>query len=404
MRHIVVIGGGQAAASLVFKLRALEFDGKITLIGEEPVPPYQRPPLSKGYLLGDTDRERLFLKPLSAYSDHNIDLILGQPVDQIDPQSKTISLGSERIKYDELVITTGSSPIKLPAVIGGDLGGVYCVRTLGDIDGMAHEFSEGKKAVIVGGGYIGLEAAAVAKKKGVEVIVVEMATRILQRVASKETSDYFRQLHTDKGAVVIEGVGLERLEGDGAVNKAHLANGSSFDVDFVIVGVGIRPNTMLAENAGIDIENGIKVDEHGRTSAPNIWAAGDCASFPYHEGRIRLESVPNAIAAAENVAANIMGAETNYVAKPWFWSDQYDVKLQIAGLNTGYDKVITREGEQSGSTSHWYYKGDKLLAVDALNFPKACMIGKRLIEAGQSPAPETISDMSVAIKSLLSKS
>jgi len=227
-----------------------------------------------------------------------------------------------------------------------------------------------------------------------------MADRILQRVACPETSDFFRQLHRDHGVDIREGVGLERLTGEGAVSGAQLTDGSELDVDFVIVGVGIRPGTALAEAAGLEIDNGIKVDAQGRTSAPHVWAAGDCASFPYRDGRIRLESVPNAIDQAECVAENIMDAHKDYVAKPWFWSDQYDVKLQIAGLNTGYDRVVTRRAD-ADSVSFWYYCGDVLLAVDAMNDPRGYMVGKRLIESGKSPAPEVIADPDTDLKALL---
>lgn len=401
MSHIVVIGAGQAGASLVAKLRNSGFDGKVTLIGAEPVPPYQRPPLSKAYLLGEMALERLFLRPESFYSDQNITLRMGEAVTSIDPAAKTVTFGDEVIRYDHLALTTGSEPRRLPATIGGDLDGVHVVRTLSDVDAMSDAVIQGARALIVGGGYIGLEAAAVAAKRGVNVTLVEMADRLLQRVAAQETSGYFRALHTAHGVEVREGVGLDHLVGvDGKVTGAILSDGSEVGLDFVIVGVGIAPSTGLAEMAGLTIDNGIAVDEMGRTSDPSIWAAGDCASFPHAGGRIRLESVPNAIDLAECVAQNMLGAATPYVPKPWFWSDQYDVKLQIAGLNTGYDRVITRKGGK-GAVSFWYYAGDKLLAVDAMNDPRGYMIGKRLIEAGKSPTPEVIADSETDLKSLL---
>jgi 3-phenylpropionate/trans-cinnamate dioxygenase ferredoxin reductase subunit len=226
-----------------------------------------------------------------------------------------------------------------------------------------------------------------------------MADRILQRVAAKETSDYFRALHEGHGVTIREGVGLERLTGEGHVSGARLSDGTELAVDFVIVGVGITPATELAEAAGLEIENGIKVDALGRTSDPTIWAAGDCASFPHSESRLRLESVPNAIDMAECVAENMLGADAPYVPQPWFWSDQYDVKLQIAGLNTGYDRVIARHAE--AGQSHWYYRGETLLAVDAMNDARAYMVGKRLIDAGKSPNPEAIADPATDLKALL---
>ncbi len=289
----------------------------------------------------------------------------------------------------------------MPAAIGGDLAGVYTVRTLADVDAMEPEFSEGRRVLIVGGGYIGLEAAAVAAKKGLDVTLVEMADRILQRVACRETSDYFRAAHQRHGVTIREGVGLDRLVGEDRVTSARLSDGTEVPVDFVVVGVGIAPAAALAKAAGLDIENGIKVDAEGRTSDPSIWAAGDCASFPHKGRRIRLESVGNAIDQAECVAANILGAAKGYDAKPWFWSDQYDLKLQIAGLNAGYDRVVTREGEAEGAASFWYYAGGRLLAVDAVNDPRAYMVGKRLIEMGKSPAPEVVSDSETDLKALL---
>ncbi|WP_298361508.1 FAD/NAD(P)-binding oxidoreductase [uncultured Litoreibacter sp.] len=399
MTHVVVIGAGQAGSSLTAKLRNLGFDGDITLIGEEPVPPYQRPPLSKAYLLGEMEEERLYLRPEAFYDEQNITLRLGEAVDSIEADAKTVTVGGDQISYDHLVFTTGSTPRALPAKIGGTLDGVHVVRTLADVDAMAPEFGDGRRALIVGGGYIGLEAAAVAAKLGVKAIVVEMADRILQRVAAEQTSDFFRDLHTVHGVEIREGVGLDRLTGEGRVTGARFTDGSEIDVDFVIVGVGITPNDQLAASAGVALDNGIKTDAQGQTSIAGIWAAGDCASFPYRGAQIRMESVGNAIDQAELVAENIMGAGKDYDPKPWFWSDQFDIKLQIAGLNSGYDMVVTRE--DGDATSFWYYKGRELLAVDAMNDPRNYMIGKRLIDAGKHPAPEVIADPGTDMKALL---
>jgi len=401
MAEIIVIGAGQAGASLTAKLRTLGYKGGITLIGTEPVPPYQRPPLSKGYLLGEMARERLFLRPEQFYAEQNITLRLDQTVTAIDAQAQTVTAGGKALPYDALAITTGSTPIHLPDAIGGNLGGVHVVRTLADIDSLEPEFAKARKVLIVGGGYIGLEAAAVAAKLGLDVTLVEMADRILQRVAAPETSDYFRDLHMAHGVKIIEGVGLDHLSGDARVSQATLTNGETLPVDFVITGIGIRPATALAEAAGIELDNGIKTDAQGRTSAPHIWAAGDCTSFPYNNTRIRLESVPNAIDQAEVVAENMLGAGKDYIATPWFWSDQFDVKLQIAGLNGGYDRVVTRTGDKTGAQSHWYYAGGTLLAVDAMNDARAYMIGKRLIESGKSPEPDVVANPETDLKSLL---
>ena len=402
MSHIVVIGAGQAGQSLVSKLRALGFDGRLTLIGEEPVPPYQRPPLSKKYMLGEMEKERLFLRPESFYADQGIELLLGERVSGIDPEARTVSLGDRTLHWDRLALTTGAVALRLPAAIGGTLAGVHTVRSLADADAMAPQFVAGRRVLIVGGGYIGLEAAAVAARKGLKVTLVEMAERILGRVASRETADFIRAIHRREGVDIREGVGLEALSGEARVSGARLSDGTQLPVDFVIVGVGIRPATALAEAAGLAIDNGIAVDAFGRSSHPAVWAAGDCASFPHAGGRLRLESVGNAIDQAENVAENMLGADKPYRPRPWFWSDQFDMKLQIAGLNSGYEKVIMRPGDGQDSASFWYFdKAGTLLAVDAINDPRAYMIGKRLIEAGKSPAIAAVADAGGDLRALL---
>lgn len=404
MSGTIIIGAGQAGSAAAVKLRNLGYEGDITLIGAESVPPYQRPPLSKKYMLGEMELERLYLRPIDFYETNNITIRLGTKVDAINTADKSISVQGETLSYDNLILTTGSWPRRLPAKIGGDLAGVYSMRDLADADAMADEFQEGRRALIIGGGYIGLEAAAVAAKKGVNVTLVEMADRILQRVAAPQTSDYFRVAHTAQGVDIREGVGLDHLiERDGRVGAATLSDGSEIEIDFAIVGVGILPASELAEAAGITLDNGIKVDEFGRTSSPNVYAAGDCASLPYKGERIRLESVQNAIDQAENVAANIMGQDVPYVPMPWFWSDQYDIKLQIAGLNRGYDAVYERRDTDSDAQSFWYYQGDTLLAVDAINDSRAYMVGKRLIEMGKSPTPQEAMDPETNLKALLKK-
>jgi 3-phenylpropionate/trans-cinnamate dioxygenase ferredoxin reductase subunit len=399
MERIVVVGGGQAGASCGAKLRSEGFSGSITLIGEEHAPPYQRPPLSKAYLTGDMALERLFLRPESYYAEAGIDLRLDTTAQSIDRSDRVVIAGGQAVPYDALVLTTGSVPRRLPGRIGGELGGVHVVRTLKDVDEMAPELVAGKRALIVGGGYIGLEAASVCAKLGLEVTLIEMAERILARVACPETSAWFRDLHARHGVRILEGVGLERLTGESRVTGAVLSDGTQMGVDVVIAGIGISPAIELAEAAGLTVENGIAVDAQGRTSDPAIWAAGDCASFPYRGARIRLESVQNAIDQAEAVARNILGADEAYVPHPWFWSDQYDVKLQIAGLNTGYGDVVVRDTGEA--RSHWYYDGDKLLSVDAMNDPRAYMVGKRLIEAGRSPDRAAVADPESDLKALL---
>jgi 3-phenylpropionate/trans-cinnamate dioxygenase ferredoxin reductase subunit len=387
--RVVIVGAGQAGAALAARLRTLGHQDEIVMLGDEPAPPYQRPPLSKAYLLGEMEEDRLWLRAPEFWAENGVELRLGRGVTEIDPIFRTVTVRGQVVEYDQLALTTGSTPRRLPPAIGGSLEGVYTVRTLADVDAMRAEFQPGRKVIIVGGGYIGLEAAAVASKLGLDVTVLEMAPRILQRVASPETSDYVRALHQAHGVKVLESTGLDRLVGDDRVTGALLTDGRELPADFVIVGVGITPNTQLAEMAGLVIDNGIATDELGRTSDPAIWSAGDCASFPWKGGRIRLESVGNAIDQAESVAANILGAGEPYRAQPWFWSDQYDLKLQIAGLNTGYDRIVTRRGE-GDAASFWYFRGNDLLAVDAMNDSRAYMVGKRLIEMGRSPAPEVI--------------
>ncbi|MDR9485221.1 MAG: FAD-dependent oxidoreductase [Sediminimonas sp.] len=403
MDDVVVIGAGQAGASLVARLRSQRFEGGITLLGAEPVAPYQRPPLSKAYLLGDMDVSRLLLRPESYYAENAITLRTDTTAAAIDPDAQRVTLADgETVPFGNLVLATGAVPRRLPASVGGDLEGVHVVRTLADVDALEPACQPGARLLIIGGGYIGLEAAAVAAKLGLHVTLIEAAERILGRVAAPETADFFRDLHRAHGVNICEGVALDHLTAEeGHVTGAQLADGSTLSADLVIVGIGITPDTALAEAADLAIDNGIAVDEQGRTSAPGIWAAGDCAAFLHDGGRLRLESVPNAIDMAECVADNIMGAETPYVPKPWFWSDQYDVKLQIAGLNTGYTDVVTRPGTREGSVSFWYYAGDRLLAVDAANEPRAYMIGKRLIEAGQSPVPGQVSNPDTDLKALL---
>ena len=402
MQHVVVIGAGQAGASCVAKLRADGFDGQITLVGAEPVPPYQRPPLSKAYLLGEMAEERLYLRPASFYADNNIELLFNKRAVGIDSDAQEVVLSNDtRLHYDELVLTVGAHPRTLPADIGGTLDGVFAVRDLADADAMTPAFTAGKHVLIIGGGYIGLEAAAVACKLGLKVTLLEMADRILQRVAAPETSDYFRALQQSHGGDIREGVGLDRLLGDDHVAGARLTDGTELVIDFAVVGVGINPATILADSAGLTVENGIVTDAHGRTSDPHIWAAGDCATCQFSGLTIRMESVGNAIDQAEAVAANIMGTNKPYQPKPWFWSDQYDCKLQIAGLNIGYTDVHVRKGEAPAVQSNWYYNGHTLLAVDAMNDPRNYMIGKRLIEAGRSPDPAKIPDPETDMKALL---
>jgi 3-phenylpropionate/trans-cinnamate dioxygenase ferredoxin reductase subunit len=409
-KPIVIVGAGQAAASFVSRHKALAKKGigndePLILIGEEPVPPYQRPPLSKAYMSGDLERERLFIRPAQWYPEQNITTHYNTRVESIDSQLKQLKTANgQTIDYDKLVLCTGSSPLSLPASIGGDLSGVFTLRNIANVEAMAPELVSGRKLLIVGGGYIGLEAAAVARKFRLEVTVVEMAERILQRVAAPQTSDFFRTLHQQHDVDVRESTQLLRLtQSNGRVNGAELANGERLEADLVLVGIGGRPNIQLAEQAGLDCENGIAVNEICQTSNPDIFSAGDCCSFIRNGQRTRLESVQNAADQGDLVARVIAGEAVSYDPLPWFWSDQYDCKLQIAGLNIGYTKTVIRPGSKLGSQSVWYYAEDKLLAVDAMNEPMAYALGRKMIGAGLHPSPDQIADPEVDLKALSRK-
>ena len=399
---IVVVGAGQAGSTLVQTLRAEGHDGPVTLIGDEPDPPYQRPPLSKKYLLGELSAERLHLKPEAFYREQDIRLVTGSAVRAIDRAARTVSVEGAEIPYDALALTTGAIPRRLPAAVGGDLPGVHVIRTRAHVDAMAPELAAAQRVLIVGGGYIGLEAAAVAAQLGRSVTLVELAPRILNRVACAGTAAFLRDLHRGHGVDIREGTGLERLEAGpyGRVAAALLADGTRLETDLVIAGIGIVPDTRLAEAAGLELDNGIAVDGRCRSSDPTIFAAGDCASFPWAGGRIRLESVQNAIDQAAHAARAMLGAEAAYRPLPWFWSDQYEARLQIAGLGTGADRIVERPGHREGGRSFWYFRGPVLLAVDAVSDPRAYMQGKRWIEAGVSPDPEALADPSRELKGL----
>ena len=400
--RIVVVGAGQAGAALVARLRALGHSGPLTLVGAEPDAPYQRPPLSKAYLKGELARERLHLRPESFYAAEGVDLITGVRAERIDRAARVVMLADGRaLRYDRLALTTGATPRRWPAALGGGLDGVLVMRSLGDADALAARLRPGARALVVGGGYIGLEAAAVLVGAGLSVTLVEAAERILARVAAPATADYFRALHRSHGVALREGDGVARLLGEeGRLVGAELADGERIDAELALVGIGVLPEIALAEAAGLVVENGVRVDAAGRTSDPDVFAAGDCASFPYDGRRIRLESVPHAIEHAEAVAEGMLGRDVAYVARPWFWSDQYDVKLQIAGLNAGWERTVTRPGARPGAESVWYFSGPRLLAVDAMNDARAYMTGKRWIEAGLSPDPDRIADPDADLKTL----
>ncbi|MTE00958.1 NAD(P)-binding protein [Paracoccus sp. YIM 132242] len=387
---IVIVGAGQAAASLAARLRAKGHGGEIVLIGAEPVAPYQRPPLSKAYLLGQMGLDRLVLRGTDWWADQRIILRLGETAQAIDPVRRVVITDKGQVAYDALALTLGAHARRLPAAMGGDLPGVHVIRALADVDRLAPQMQPGRRLIVIGGGYIGLEAAAVARKLDLTVTVIEAAPRILGRVAAVETADMIRALHRAHGVEILESTGISHITGTDRATGVALNDGRELPADLIVTGIGVLPETALAQTAGLTLDNGIATDALGRTSDPAIWAAGDCASFPWADGRLRLESVGNAIDMAEAVADNILGADKPYRPKPWFWSDQFDAKLQIAGLGTGHDRIVTRPGDSQHGGSVWYFRNSRLIAVDALNDARAFMIGKRLIEAGRSPDPQAI--------------
>jgi len=401
-KPIVIVGAGQAAASFVSRHIKLGNNTALHLIGEEPVPPYQRPPLSKKYLTGELERDRLFIRPPQWYAEQGITTDFGTRVDTINRDTKQIGTQTgDIIAYDKLLLCTGSSARKFPAQLGGELQGVYTLRNMADIDSMAPEFRAGRKLLIIGGGYIGLEAAAAARKLGMDVTLLEMAKRILQRVAAPETSDFFRNLHAGHGVDILESARMKRLiESAGRVCGAEMEDGEELQADLVLVGIGGRANTELAEQAGLDCDNGIAVNHVCQTCDPEIYAAGDCTSFIRNGRRIRLESVQNATDQGDLIAQILAGDDLRYDALPWFWSDQYDCKLQIAGLNIGYTQTVKRPGANQNGQSIWYYADDQLLAVEAMNDPKAYAFGRKIIAAGKHPSPVEISDPATDLKAL----
>ena len=402
---VVIVGAGQAAASFITRHIALGNPAPLLLIGKEPYPPYQRPPLSKKYLLGELERERLFIRPPEWYAQQGVETRFNTRIVEIRrPEKRVLNAGGELIDYDKLILCTGAHARSLPAGIGGTLPGVFTLRSIDDIDRMSPEFRKGRRLLIVGGGYIGLEAAAVSRQLGLDVTLLEIADRILQRVAAEATSAYFRKLHSDHGVDIRESARLHKLlEKNGRVCGAELESGEVIDADLVLVGIGGSPNTELAEAAGLDCDNGIRVNEICRTSDADIFAAGDCSNFTRDGQRIRLESVQNAADQGDLIARVLAGEDVAYTALPWFWSDQYDCKLQIVGLNLGHDQTVIRPGANESSMSVWYYRGDHLLAIDAMNEPKSYAFGRKIIEAGKNPSKAEVADPTTDLKSLATK-
>lgn len=396
--HCVIVGGSHAAAQLGASLRQAGWEGAISIVGDEALPPYHRPPLSKGYLAGEKHSDELLIRPASFYEKADIDLVLGNRVTAIERKAKRITLhDGGSIPYTKLALATGARVRKL-ALPGHELEGVFYLRDLRDVDEMRGFVGAGKSAVIIGGGYIGLETAASLRKLGMEVTVLEALPRVLQRVTAPEVSAFYSRVHAEEGVSIITEAAVEGLLGTGSVDAVKLADGSSIKADMVVIGVGVLPATELAEAAGLAVDNGIVVDEYARTSDHDIVAAGDCTNHhnPIYDRKLRLESVQNATDQAKTAANTLCGKLEAYNTLPWFWSDQYDLKLQIAGLSQGFDQVVIRGDSESGrSFAAFYFQQGRLIAVDAINRPKEFMSTKRALATGKTASPEQLADESV---------
>jgi len=401
---VIIVGAGHAAGQAVASLRSEGYEGTITVIGDEPYVPYQRPPLSKKFLAGEIDIDRVYFKPPEFYVKSDAEMVLGRKVVEIERAKKLVHLddGTTR-NYDKLILATGSRVRELN-IPGFDLEGVFYLRTIEDVEAIQAKFNQGGKLVVVGGGYIGLEVAAVAAQRGLDVTVLEMAPRILARVVDPILSKFYAKAHTEAGVKIETGVTVSGFEGaNGKIEKIDCGDGTTFDADFVIVGVGIIPNVELADEAGLKVENGISVDECCRTEDPDIYSIGDCTNHPNPilGQRLRLESVHNALEQGKTAAASICGKEKPYAQVPWFWSDQYDLKLQIVGLSAGYDEVVVRgDPENDRSFAVFYLKDGVMIASDAVNRAPEHMMSRRLIAAKAKIPAAKLADESVNMKDM----
>ncbi len=400
MQNIVIIGAGQAGAQAVASLRAEGFTGAITMVGDEAYAPYQRPPLSKAYLMGKLERPRLFLKPDSFYREAGCELIVNATVTAIDRAAKTVTLNDGRVlPYDKLLIATGTRvrAIRCP---GADLKGIHYLRSIADVDALQAVFQSGKRLAVVGGGYIGLEVAAVAVKHGLDVTVFEAMERVMARAVSKPVSDFFEAEHRKAGVKLLLNTGVEAFEGEGHVTAVR-AGGKSNPADLVLVGIGVVPNKELAEAARLECKDGIVVDKTAATADPAIFAAGDCT---WHEGReglcLRLESVQNAIDQAKHAAAAMAGKPKPYNEVPWFWSDQYDLKLQIAGLFRASDQMVLRGDPASRKFAMFHLRDGAVAAVESVNTPTEYLVGRKLIGEGTKVPAERLADLSIPMKNV----
>jgi 3-phenylpropionate/trans-cinnamate dioxygenase ferredoxin reductase subunit len=404
IKRVIIIGAGQAGGETAQRLRQAGFDGDITLIGEEPAPPYQRPPLSKAYLKGEYDMDRLLLRPASVYAEENITLLTSLRAVWIDRANRRVRVeGGRELPYDVLVLATGAKPRKLP-LVGADIDGVHLFRTAADADALRPRMVSGAKLVVVGAGYIGLEAAAVARQLGLDVTVIETAVRPLARVTSPEVAGFFLDEHTRQGVRFVLGGQPALIKGRERVTGVALSDGADVPADIVIAGIGVTPEVALAQQCGLAVENGIVTNRQCLTSDPAIYAIGDCAARPivhFDERVARLESVHNAVEGAKIVAAAITGGKPHVEEAPWFWSDQYDLKLQIAGLFQGYDHIVLRGVMADRAFAAFYYKGPKLIAVDAVNRPAEYLGAKMLIQTGRTVAPSELEDESRPMKEIV---
>ena len=400
MAGMVIIGCGQAGGQAAASLRQEKYEGPITMIGQEPYIPYQRPPLSKQYLSGEQEKEKLSLRQESFYSEKEINLKLGTSVLSLDPDKRELQLeNGETVTYDKLLVATGGRPRKLE-VDGHTLTGIHYLRNIDDVDAIKTQMNTSQNLVIVGGGYIGLEVASVAIKRGLTVSVLEMESRILERVTTEEMSAFYHQLHTDEGVNILTSTQAKAFKGSETVESV-VCGDHEIPADLVIVGIGILPNTEMAEAAGLETNNGLVVDEHCRTSNEHIFAAGDCTNHPNPilNRRLRLESVPNAMEQGRVAASNMLGGSKSYASMPWFWSDQYEHKLQMVGFSKDSDQSIVRGDMESKSFTVFYLKDDSIIAADSVNNPKEFMASKQLM--GKKASIEALADTSIELKTLI---
>lgn len=399
----IIIGASHAAAQLTTSLRQEGWDGDVLVISDEPYLPYHRPPLSKTFLAGEKTVDDLLIRPAAFYEKNHIQFKQGR-VTAINRAQQTLSLSDgTQLAYDKLALCMGAR-VRKAAIVGEELLGVHYLRNIADVKGIQPYVAKDKRAVIIGGGYIGLETAAALRKQGMDVAVLEMADRILQRVTAPELSEFYTRIHREEGVRIHTGISVKAIIGDGHVEKVLCANDEAFPADLVIIGVGVLPNVELAQEAGIEVDNGVIVDELCRTNDPNIVAAGDCANHfnAIYGRRMRLESVPNASEQAKTAAATLCGLQKPYKSLPWFWSDQYDLKLQIAGLSQGYDQVVIRGDKQnSRSFAAFYLQQGRLIAADCINRPQEFMLSKKIILDNLAIDPSKLADESIAVKELV---